>query len=57
MTSWDMDDPSTWDYDRTTESWGHTFYGFDNDDGTTDWYDDHGGMDSTTYTSIFDDDD
>ncbi|WCF11557.1 hypothetical protein NDS46_31870 (plasmid) [Paenibacillus thiaminolyticus] len=40
------------DYDRTTqnESDGQTFYGYDNDDGTTDWYTEDGISDSRTYT-------
>ena len=38
------------DCDRTVEEDGMTFYGFDNKDGTTDWYLKDGGMDCTTRT-------
>ena len=42
----------TLDYDREdwNESDGKHFYGSDNDDNTTDWYDDRGDYDSTTPT-------
>ena len=40
------------DYDRveTNDSDGQTFYGYDNDNGTTDWYSESGQLDSTTST-------
>ena len=45
--------------DRTerNQSDGQVFYGFDNEDGTTDWYDKRGSMDSTTKTPHDEDDD
>lgn len=40
------------DYDRvsTNKSDGQTFYGQDNEDGTTTWYDKRGDVDSITET-------
>lgn len=40
------------DYDRksTNESDGQTFYGYDSDDGKTDWYTEDGSLDSSTST-------
>lgn len=40
------------DYDRITEneSDGQTFYGYDDGDGTTDWYTEDGILDSSTPT-------
>ena len=51
-------DPFGWgDCDReTTNDDGHVFYGYDNDDGTTTWYDEDGHCDSTTDTPSDDDD-
>lgn len=51
-------DPFGWgDCDReTTNDDGSTFYGYDNDDGTTTWYDSDGHFDSTTDTPDDDDD-
>ena len=45
--------------DRTdrNESDGQVFYGFDNDNGTTDWYDKDGNLDSYTKTPHDEDDD
>lgn len=45
------------DYDRTTEneSDGQMFYGYDQDDGTTDWYTEGGILDSATNTPSDDD--
>lgn len=39
-------------YDRTdvNESDGQTFYGYDNEDGTTDWYDSNNNIDCITET-------
>lgn len=44
--------------DRTdrNESDGKTFYGYDNDNGTTDWYDKDGNLDSYSKTPRDDDD-
>lgn len=43
--------------DRTTtnDSDGQTFYGYDNDNGTTDWYAEDGSLDSSTPTPTDDD--
>ena len=40
------------DYDRVdvNESDGQSFYGYDNDDNTTSWYDSAGNLDSITRT-------
>jgi hypothetical protein len=40
------------DYDRieVNESDGQTFYGYDDDDGETDWYTEDGTLDSSTPT-------
>ena len=40
------------DYDRTwtNETDGQEFYGVDNEDGTTTWYDEDGCLDSVTDT-------
>ena len=39
------------DYDRVdTNSDGSSFYGYDNDNGTTDWYSEDNKLDSTTAT-------
>lgn len=44
------------DYDRIRRnSDGQKFYGFDDDDGKTDWYDDDGFLDSVTDTPSSDD--
>lgn len=45
-----MSDPR--DYDRTSqnESDGQKFYGYDNENGTTDWYTEDGHLDSRTNT-------
>ena len=47
------------DHDRTytNESDGQKFYGYDNDNGTTDWYTEDGTLDSYTETPSDDDDD
>lgn len=39
-------------YDRIdiNESDGMKFYGYDREDGSTDWYDEHGILDSVTDT-------
>lgn len=44
--------------DRTdrNESDGRIFYGYDNDNGTTDWYDKNGDLDSRTKTPYEDED-
>lgn len=39
------------------DSDGQTFYGFDHDDGTTDWYTADGTLDSYSKTPRDDDDD
>lgn len=52
-------DPFGWgDFDReaTNESDGRHFWGSDNEDGTTDWYDDYGNLDCRTATPDDDDD-
>ena len=52
-------DPFGWgecDREKTNDSDGHTFYGYDNDDGTTTWYDEDGHCDSTTDIPDEDDD-
>ena len=46
------DDP---DWISTNESDGQTFYGYDDDDGRTSWYDDDGNYDSYTDTPLDDD--
>ena len=46
---------STPDRKETNESDGQVFYGFDNDDGTTDWYTRDGALDSITKTPVDDD--
>lgn len=41
------------DYDRTwtnNDSDGRTFYGYDDGEGHTDWYDSNGNLDSSTST-------
>lgn len=39
------------EYDRETRNTdGQRFFGFDNEDGTTNWYDEDGVFDSTTKT-------
>ncbi len=40
------------DYDRTETNTtdNQTFYGYDNEDGTTDWYDKNDNLDCTTPT-------
>lgn len=45
------------DYDRTStnESDGQTFYGYDDGEGTTDWYTKDGCLDSQTPTPSDDD--
>lgn len=45
--------------DRITrnESDGRTFYGYDNDNGKTDWYDEDGNLDSYSTTPRDEDDD
>ena len=55
IEAWDMN----LDYDRTStnESDGMVFYGQDNDNGTTDWYDEHGNLDSYTTTPTNSEDD
>ena len=45
------------EWDRTIEQDGHTFYGSDDGEGTTVWYDEDGNCDSTTPTPDDDDDD
>lgn len=44
-------------YDRTTvnDSDGQVFYGYDNENGTTDWYDSNNNLDSRTETPSDDD--
>ena len=44
------------DWDRTKEQDGHTYYGSDNGDGTTVWYDESGCCDCTTDTPDDEDD-
>lgn len=39
-----------WDRMDRNESDGQTFYGYDNDDNTTSWYDSDGHLDSITRT-------
>lgn len=52
---------SLFDFDRdpdwisTNESDGMKFYGFDDDDGTTAWYDEDGTLDSCTDSPSDDD--
>lgn len=36
------------DHTYTNESDGQTFYGYDDGDGRTDWYDEDGHLDSVT---------
>ena len=45
------------DYDRTStnDEDGQTFYGYDDDDGKTTWYDKDGNLDSVTNTPHDDD--
>lgn len=45
------------DYDRTTrnESDGQVFYGYDSNDGTTDWYTEDDVLDTSTRTPSDDD--
>lgn len=43
------------DHTYTNDSDGMTFYGYDDDYGHTDWYDDDGNLDSSTST-YYDDD-
>ncbi len=47
MDPFDGDD---FDRETTNESDGMHFVGYDNDDGTTAWYDDDGNLDSVTST-------
>lgn len=46
MNLWDYCD----DADRIIKEDGHTLYGFDQDDGTTDWYTEDGTLDCSTDT-------
>lgn len=55
LADW-MED-TDWDRTKTNDSDGQTFYGSDNDDGTTTWYDEDGHCDSTTSTPCDEDDD
>lgn len=41
----------------TNDSDDRSFSGYDNDDGTTDWYDENGDLDSTSETPYDEDDD
>ena len=43
------------DWVSTNESDGNTFYGYDDGDGHTDWYDENGNLDSSTETPSDDD--
>lgn len=43
------------DWISVNESDGQTFYGYDDGDGETDWYDSDGNLDSTTSTPSDDD--
>ena len=45
------------DYDRVdrNESDGAKFYGYDRDDGKTEWYDERGDLDCITDTPDYDD--
>ena len=52
-------DPFGWgecDREATNESDGQHFYGYDNGDGTTTWYDESGNCDCTTDTPDDEDD-
>lgn len=44
----------TW---RNNSTDGQVFYGYDSDDGTTDWYDRNGHLDSVTRTPTDDEQD
>ena len=44
------------DHTYTNDSDGMTFYGYDNDDGSTTWYDEDGNLDCDTYGAWDDDD-
>ena len=57
---YESSDPFGWgecDREKTNSSDGQVFYGYDNDDGTTTWYDSNGNCDSTTSTPYDDDED
>ena len=43
------------DWVSTNESDGNTFYGYDDGDGHTDWYDENGNLDSSTEAPSDDD--
>lgn len=43
------------DRESRNESDGRTFYGYDKEDGTTDWYDKDGNLDSYSKTPSDDD--
>ena len=45
------------DHEKTNDSDGQKFYGYDNGDGTTTWYDKDGRCDCTTSTPYDEDDD
>lgn len=42
--------PENYDRTETNKSDGQTFYGYDDEDGTTEWYDEDGVLDSRTET-------
>lgn len=48
--------PDNYDRTYTNESDGSTFYGYDDDDGNTNWYTSDGTLDSCTRTPGDDDD-
>lgn len=53
MGYFDFDNEPDWV--STNESDGQTFYGYDDGDGRTDWYDGNGNLDSWTSTPSDDD--
>ncbi|MFD2446694.1 hypothetical protein ACFSO7_22400 [Bacillus sp. CGMCC 1.16607] len=55
MGLWDPKDEDDYDRIDVNDDDGQTFYGYDNEDGTTDWYTEDGTLDSNTETP--DDDD
>lgn len=55
LADW-MED-TDWDRTKTNSSDGQTFYGQDDDDGYTTWYNEDGGIDCRTPTPGDEDDD
>lgn len=47
MSIFDREPDRTW---RNNDTDGRTFYGFDDDDGTTAWYDENGNLDDVSDT-------